>query len=63
MSLSRARAGVMPHLEQVAVVDLHAAVGALVFERRGAEAGGLGRAGLSGLLLYLRLGLRKDTIY
>lgn len=48
------------HLQQVSVMDLHAAAGALVLcRRRRAEAGGLRRTGLPGLLLHLRLRLRQ----
>jgi len=54
---------VMSDLQQVPVVDLHAAVGALVLgRRRRAETGGLRRAGLTGLLLHLRLRLRQRHI-
>lgn len=46
-------------------MDLHAAAGALVLgRRRRAEAGGLRRTGLAGLLLHLRFRLRqKRRVY
>lgn len=54
--------GLISHLQQVAVLDLHAAARALVLcRRRRAEAGGLRRAGLPRLLLHLRFRLRKDN--
>lgn len=45
-------------LQQVSVLDVHAAAGALVLgRRRSAETGGLGRSGLTRLLLHLQLRL------
>lgn len=57
---------VVSHLQQVSVMDLHAAAGALVLgRRRRAETGGLRRSGFTGLLLHLqfRLRLKKQRFY
>lgn len=58
MSVNIHPASLLPHLQQVSVMDLHAAAGALVLgRRRRAETGGLRRTGLPGLLLHLQLRL------